>query len=427
MARPRKSNPAYRHHRASGQAVVTLSDPRTGRRKDFYLGAYDTPESHKRYAELLEAFRRDGETLDGDVDPLPPQSAEETVTALLLAYWKHESKRLGNGESSRPTGHLYALKSAIRICRRTAGRLAIRRFGPKALQQVRDAMVDEGWRLSTINRSVSFIVAAFRWGVSQERVPVEVLTRLETVRTLRRGEVDVPESEKVQPVDLKLVEAVRPWVSPQVRAMIDLQRYTGARAGEIVQMRPRDLDMDRKIWVYTPDRHKTAHRGHRRVILLGPKAHAVLEPFLENRPADAFVFSPAEAEAARHAAMRAQRTSHPSVNKTRDAERADRKGAGAVAPGDHYTTDTYRRAIQRACDRAFPPPKPLKGDELKQWRKQHRWSPHQLRHTAATEIRRTHGLEAASLLLVHSSATITDAVYAERDLSKIEAVVLETG
>ena len=53
--------------------------------------------------------------------------------------------------------------------------------------------------------------------------------------------------------------------------------------------------------------------------------------------------------------------------------------------------------------------------------------PRQLRHTATTELRRTHGLEAASLLLGHSSATITDAVYAERDLAKIEQAVLETG
>ncbi|MFW5681558.1 MAG: hypothetical protein ACOC1G_00995, partial [Phycisphaeraceae bacterium] len=104
MPRRRKTNPAYRHHRPSGQAVVTLSDPHTRRRKDFYLGAFDSPESHKRYAKLLDAFHRDGETLDGEIDPLPPKSAEETVTSLLLDYWRYCVRRQGLSENQKPTG-----------------------------------------------------------------------------------------------------------------------------------------------------------------------------------------------------------------------------------------------------------------------------------------------------------------------------------
>ena len=44
--------------------------------------------------------------------------------------------------------------------------------------------------------------------------------------------------------------------------------------------------------------------------------------------------------------------------------------------------------------------------------------PHQLRHNYATNVRREYGLEAAQILLGHSSALVTDAVYAERDMSK---------
>ena len=42
------------------------------------------------------------------------------------------------------------------------------------------------------------------------------------------------------------------------------------------------------------------------------------------------------------------------------------------------------------------------------------WHPNQLRHTFATEVRRTHGLEAAQAALGHSKADVTQ-VYAERD------------
>ena len=88
-------------------------------------------------------------------------------------------------------------------------------------------------------------------------------------------------------------------------------------------------------------------------------------------------------------------------------------------PGLRYTTDTYRCAIVRACDRAFPPPESLargQGEtlgqwrarltaqqkaELATWRKAHRWHPHQLRHDGATELRKEFGLRQLEL----SSAT----------------------
>jgi len=44
---PRNSTPSYRLHRATGQAVVTLSG------RDHYLGRHGTPESHKAYDDLI--------------------------------------------------------------------------------------------------------------------------------------------------------------------------------------------------------------------------------------------------------------------------------------------------------------------------------------------------------------------------------------
>jgi site-specific recombinase XerC len=55
--------------------------------------------------------------------------------------------------------------------------------------------------------------------------------------------------------------------------------------------------------------------------------------------------------------------------------------------------------------------------ELKKWQSVHRWVPNQLRHSAATEIRRQFGVEGAQIMLGHSSADVTQ-IYAERDLAK---------
>ncbi len=57
---------------------------------------------------------------------------------------------------------------------------------------------------------------------------------------------------------------------------------------------------------------------------------------------------------------------------------------------------------------------PEQHEELKIWRKEHHWHPHQLRHSAATELRKEFGLETARIILGHKSAEITE-TYAERD------------
>ena len=107
--------------------------------------------------------------------------------------------------------------------------------------------------------------------------------------------------------------------------------------------------------------------------------------------------------------------------------------------GERYTTPSFYVAIRRACDRAFPAPPPLgrrDGETMAAWRqrltpKQNveiaTWHKAQLRHNAATRIRREFGLEAAQLVLGHSSAVVTDAVYAERDMTKVADVIRRVG
>ena len=120
------------------------------------------------------------------------------------------------------------------------------------------------------------------------------------------------------------------------------------------------------------------------------------------------------------------------------------KDAPQRTAGDRYTTDAYRRAITRACDQALQPPPPLarRDDEteakwqkrlteaqradLDAWRKAHRWHPHQLRHDAATELRKEFGIEAARIILGHRSATITE-VYAEKDEQQAVAAMVKIG
>ena len=81
-----------------------------------------------------------------------------------------------------------------------------------------------------------------------------------------------------------------------------------------------------------------------------------------------------------------------------------------ICEAHHYSADSYRRAITRACDKAGVP----------------RWTPHRLRHNAATYIRKEYGLEAAQIILGHSKADVTQ-LYAEVDEAKAIRVIKEIG
>jgi hypothetical protein len=152
--------------------------------------------------------------------------------------------------------------------------------------------------------------------------------------------------------------------------------------------------------------------------------------FLKADP-DAYLFSPAEAVAEHHAIRSAART----TNRT-PSELGKRVASPGSERAQRYRRNSYLGALVRACDQAFPHPslsarRPSKltdaeREEFVAWRRAHRWSPNQLRHSAATAVRARFGLEAAQVVLGHSKADVTQ-VYAERDLSKAREIMREIG
>ena len=64
--------------------------------------------------------------------------------------------------------------------------------------------------------------------------------------------------------------------------------------------------------------------------------------------------------------------------------------------------------------------------ELSKWMRQHAFHPHQLRHTAATELRRQFGLEATQAIRGHRSLAATQ-VYAERNAELAKEVAGAVG
>jgi integrase len=230
---------------------------------------------------------------------------------------------------------------------------------------------------------------------------------------LRRGKTEAPEGRKVLPVELEMVEATLPRLSLIQQDMVRLLQFSGMRPGELVIMRPCDVDRSSDVWEYRPHSHKTQNRDKERVVYLGPQSQQVLRPYLL-RAAESYCFSPNEALDEIRAARTEARKTPLSCGNVVGSNRLRRKPKWS--PGDRYTTQSFGRAIARACDLAVPVPPEIAGDKAatKEWRKAHRWSPNQLRHSLATRARREFGLDTAASLLGHAQIGVTQQ-YAEKD------------
>lgn len=402
--------PKYRRHRPSGQAVVTING------RDHYLGPHGTAASRAEYDRLVGEWLASGR--------LPAaQLSDLSVNELLVAYLRWCATYYG-GESREPEN----IKLAIRPLVKLYGHTPAANFGPLALKTVRDAMIRANLCRNEINKRNHRLVRVFKWATENELVPPSVYHGLRAVAGLRRGRSEARESEPVKPVPETFVEAVRPFVLPPIWAMIELQLLTGMRPGEVARMRGCDLNTTGRIWTYQPPRHKTAWHGHQRTIYLGPKAQEVLRPWL-CADLQAFLFSPKEAMDQRRAAQTNPKRSPKArtfAMLLKRERRAKQRLGKARQPADSYTTNSYSRAIADACRKANAMAHKADPSIPKETVIVPSWHPHQLRHNAATRLRKEFGLDVARVVLGHRSAAVTE-VYAELDHGKAQEVMGRVG
>ena len=352
----KKSVPKYRRQKSKkgDRAFVELGGTRR------YLGEFGTSASREAYARALAEWEASGGQ--------PAVTPEDiTIVELAARYWSHaEVYYRKRGE---PTGEQGWIRLAMRPLVALYGSTAAKDFGPVRLKAVRKQMESEGIVRTSINARVARIVRMFFWGVEETLVPSDVPYLLRAVKRLQAERTLAKESTPVGPVPVGDVEAMLPHVSPPVRAMIKLQLLTGMRPGEVRIMRSVDLKMSGPVWEYRPSRHKNEHRGQGRVVPIGPKAQAILAPFLK-ADATAYLFSPINV-------------------------------LGCGAKHEFYTKDAYNHAISKGCRKAGVPG----------------FGANRLRHTSATMIREEAGLDGAQAWLGHARATTTEG-YAKLSLER---------
>jgi len=339
--------PKYSLHKPSGQARVLIDG------KHIYLGRHGSPESREQYLRRL-AERHSA----GAPAPLLPGSRfpDLSVNELMVRYIEFAQQYYV--KDGKPTLAVDNIKYGIKTIRVLYSHASASDIGPKALKAVREHMISvEKLSRGVINTRINHIRRMFKWAVSEELVPPSVHEGLRAVVGLRRGRCDAREMEPVHPVDDATVNATLPYLPPQIADMIMLQRYTSMRPGDVVIMRPCDIDTSQPVWVYEPATHKTQYRGHRRLIPIGPRAQAIVRRYLDRRT-DAYLFVPGEVETWRSDQRRQLPAGarHRCIRQKRFAWSGSGRPVAVALASAHWVIATTPAATTGPCSTESPRP-----------------------------------------------------------------------
>jgi integrase len=356
--------PRMTRHKASGQACVRWRGG-GGRDRIHYLGAWRSKEAAAEYQRFLLEWAASGgreEQTGGDL----------TVAGLIKQYLVHvDAYYVKDG---KPTAQRAAHRAALKVLNKLYGDTPAAEFKQSSLRACQRWLIDADLTRITINGYVAIIRRCFAWGVGQELLDESVHRRLEYVEPLQPGRTGAKDAEAVLSVPDDAIEKTIPKLHPLadrravLEAMIRFQLVTGLRPGELCRMAVQDIDRGEEEWCYRIRSHKNLHRGARRKsarVWLGPKACAILAPFLARPDADGrvWVFPP--------------------------------KGKGRKTTA--ISRGSYATFVRRACDKA--------GVE--------RWHPHQLRHNRATFVHDAYESDEAVAAAIGDTPEVARHVYVD--------------
>lgn len=299
---------------------------------------------------------------------------------LVVAYLAHVDVYY------RGSREAHNIRLALRPACALHAELPAVEFGPAKLKAARQSMVDEGLARNTINARVRKLRAMFRWAVEEELLPATIPAALASVKALMPGRGGV-ETAPREPVSWDLVERTLPSLTPMFRSAVLFLYWTGCRVGECFALTPAMIDRTSDPWKATLAIHKTHHRtGRPRIIRIGPRARAALEPWLRPSKAHTPIFSPLLAD-----------------------DRQERR-QGKRKPGKAYCRSSLSQTLRRACERAGVPV----------------WTLARLRHTAGTRFREELGIDVASVLLGHAKPDTT-AIYSSKATKHADEAAKKAG
>ena len=412
--------PALIYNRANGHSYALVR----WQGRAFALGRADDPEHHARYRAFVGHLLAHGvppEThASGSAAPSAPPFPVAELVAHYLAHCETYYRHVADGTA---TASVDRVRAAVKPLLELFGATPARLFDVAMLRTYRDHVVNLGLSRVTVNGKVQVIRQMFCWAGEEGRLAPEVGLRLRVLKNFRRGRSPAPDRAARTPVAWEHVEPVLANLPRPVAGICRVLWHSGARCGEVCQLRGRELDRTGAIWTFKVPKHKTQHHGKQRFVDFGASAQEALRPFVKLDPSE-YWFSPADAVADFQAQRRAARKTPLYPSHARHQAKK-RKAKPKRKPRAYYDSHAVAHAIRKAIAttneqlakeheesgaRGKPPQIPV-------------WTAHQLRHAFLTRTRKALGLEAAQAVGGHGSIPMTEHYTAEatRELARIAA------
>ena len=319
----------------------------------------------------------------GDITPRPGEVVGVAAVASAALDWAERTYR----KHGKITSEVYGFRAALTTVVDLYGDLPAEEFRPRQLRVVQNEWVSRGLALKTCNDYLNKILRAWRHAASEELIPASLVLDLESVDPLSPGRNAARVCEPVPPASDADLEAILPHLHPDpercrlLADLVRLQRATGMRPGEALELQAEDIDRSREPWVYRPaSGGKTLHLEKPREVWIGPIGRAILRPWLEK----------AGEEKTRQRLFQFQA----------------RRGGGKVSVRIEY----YRDCLARACRIAGVPV----------------IRPNQIRHAKATEIQRVYEDDAAVAAILGNTPEVARQVYVDSPVTAVARRIAET-
>ena len=341
MARPKNASPTYLKKFPDAGRIYWL-----GQTRDL-PGKYRSAESLAEYHRLCEIVRETGE--------LPPLDTLDKPLLIkdLCKRYHHYLKEKHGKSSNEPVFISYALKAI----KKSFGNLPVSEFGPAQLRAVRAELIAAGFVRRTCNKRAQQLIKMFRWAVSEDLANPDQWQRLQAVEPVAKGQFGAIDNPRKRPVGDDIFHATLQHASPKVAAALKVLALTGMRTGELLQMRPQDVDMTGEHWIYRPQSHKTQNKTGDTLIAIPSAAVAILTGNMPKQFSDRWF---------------------------------------------PHCSSWLRLAVKRVCD--------LNNID--------NWHPHQLRHRFVTKVSNAIDGKAAQTLARHHDPKMTDH-YTARDIEPL--------
>lgn len=336
MGRPSNPHPTYIYKHPDKARIYYRGEFRD------LPGKYQSPESITAYHEMCLHVQATGQLPRKNVD-----ENQQFTISNLVAWWRDYAKNYYPATSKQPVHIDYA----VRALEELFGSRPAAEFSPVDLKAVRKLLISRGQCRKTVNVRAKQIQFVFKQAVSECLIHQSVWQALVSLQPIGRDRENAIDYEPASPVDHAIFEQTLKHTAPIHAAALRVQLLTGMRSGELLAMRPQDVDMSRKHWIYTLAKHKTVEHVGTRFIGI-PEAAALI--LAEHMPA---------------------KWSEPWFS---------------------WTVDRHRKRTNAAIEKAGVK----------------HWYPHQLRHTMSTIAKQKVGLEGAQTLLGHTDTKTTE-IYAK--------------